>query len=64
VQLLRETKEKSETTRENLCVTVREMSADIGVEHSTVREELESFGYWEVYSLSVSHLLREEHKLK
>jgi hypothetical protein len=50
VQLLRETKEKSETTRENLCVTVNEMSADIGVEHSNVWEELESFGYWEVYS--------------
>jgi len=45
-------------------VTVREMSADIRVENSTVREELESLGYWEVCAWWVSHLLMEEHKLK
>ena len=64
VHLLRETKEKLETTRENLCVTVRKMLAGTGVEHSTVWEELESLGYWEVCAWWVSHLLMEEHKLK
>jgi hypothetical protein len=50
-------------TRENLCVTLREMSADTGVEHSTIWEELESSGYCKVCAWWVSHLLLEEHKL-
>lgn len=45
-------------------MTVNEMSADIGVERSTVREELETLGFWVVCASWVSHLLMQEHKLK
>jgi transposase len=56
----RSKQEVDELIREDLRITVREISAQLGVGHHAVQEMMETFGYWKVCSRWVPRLLTDE----